>query len=165
MLRSLLFSIISLSNFGLGFGGDEHQYWRVIAPGRTKWALIEARWLDNEGQILKHGIPISSGQHAEWCDANMALDSNTNSYWLESTTETSGRWLGVKFDHPVIATAEVLQYSHSNYRSFVAELHYSDDGLAWHFKGVAELDGSDADDVSIWEAVPSKSESAQIDFL
>lgn len=47
-----------------------------------------------------------------------------------------------------------MQYAHENYRTYTAELHYSDDGEAWTYVDVADLQGEGVDEPH-WEVVPS----------
>ena len=143
-----------------------HRYWRLISPGITKWGLVEVRWLDDSGSVVSTGgeaAAISSGAHASWCDATAAADSDQKSYWLESKQETEDRWIGVDLGataEPVaVAAAEVMQVAHDNYRTFLVELQWSDDGTEWTYFKSGELDGvhrdQEGDGAPYWEKVPA----------
>lgn len=77
------------------------------------------------------------------------------------------RWLGVKFPEPKnLSAAEVRQYPHDNYRSFAAELQFSDDGSDWHTYQIADLTGGEELDGSPkWERVPAFAKVESLDFF
>jgi len=137
---------------------DSHRYWRLVAPGESKWAVVEIRWLDVDGVQVKGSSSVASGEAAEWSSAENAFDGDLKSYWLADKTESSNRWVGQQFEAPVRVSAEVMQYAHDNYRTYTAELHYSDDGEAWTYVDVADLQGEGVDEPH-WEVVPSVEKS------
>ena len=74
---------------------------------------------------------------------------------MESKSETSDRWVGVRFDDPVeVGSVDLMQYAHGNYRSWNAEVQWSDNGVVWTKVFEAELDGMGGD-TAAWETVPS----------
>ena len=83
-----------------------HKWWRVLAPGETKWALAEVRWSADDGTFLSGGTSFSSGDHADWSSSVQAADANDKTYWCESTkSESENRWLGVQFEHATSVVA------------------------------------------------------------
>ena len=158
----LLASFVAFIAATLAKKSEPHRYWRLLAPGRTKWGVLEVRWIDDAGvKVVSKGSSLSSGFHASWCDASAAVDGDTNSYWLESKAESDDRWLGVDFgegDGIAVEYAEVMQVAHDNYRAFLVEMQWSDDGEAWTYFKSGELDGMNRDPERgnpYWEIVPA----------
>jgi|AntAceMinimDraft_5_1070358.scaffolds.fasta_scaffold100934_1 hypothetical protein len=146
-----------------------HKWWRVLAPGETKWALAEVRWSTEDGATLAGGHPFSSGDYAEWANAAQATDLNDKTYWCESTkAESPDRWLGVRFEGAeAVAAVELKQYPHDNYKSFFAELQHSDDeGATWTTAESGDLTGEEnADGSPTWERIPNLKQFDQLDFF
>jgi len=134
---------------------EAHRWWRLQAPGETKWALVEVKWKDVSGaDQTSSGAPLSSGSHASWCTVDATRDGDAGSYWMESKEATEDRWVGVRFGSPTaVATVDVKQYAHENYRVWLAELAWSDDGSSWHVASEGELDGGTSEDGTFWETV------------
>lgn len=176
MLRNRVFFSALLFSYALILASNAdadthspHKWWRVLAPGETKWALAEVRWSAVDGSFLSGGTFSSSGDHAEWSSAVQATDANDKTYWCESTkTESENRWLGVQFDHATsVVAVEIKQYPHDNYKSFYAELQYSDDdGHTWTTSESGDLSGEQMDDGSpVWERIPPDEKYEQLNFF
>ena len=161
--RFLLFLLLAHLNDAKKSGA--HRYWRLQAPGTTKWGVLEVRWLDAEsGEAVVPGSDaavLSSGSHAAWCSGSAAADGDDKSYWLESKAESEDRWIGVDFGEgggAEVGAAEVMQVAHDNYRAFFVELQWSDDGASWTYFKSGELDGTHRDPEvggAYWEKVPA----------
>ena len=122
--RFLLFLLLAHLNDAKKAGA--HRYWRLQAPGTTKWGVLEVRWLDAEsGETVVPGSDaavLSSGSHAAWCSGSAAADGDDKSYRL-SKAESEDRWIGVDFGEgggAEVGAAEVMQVAHDNYRAFLS---------------------------------------------
>lgn len=142
-----------------------HRYWRLVAPGESKWAVVEVKWYGADGLEIKGGSSISSGEAAEWSRSDNAFDGDLQSYWLADKAESSSRWIGAAFKDPVeVVSVQVMQYAHENYRTYTAELHFSDDAKTWTYADVGDLQGDGVEQAD-WETIPSTHSSDNLDFF
>lgn len=169
MIAGLMLSDLPV---GSGSGSTEaaaagHRFWRILAPGVTKWAVSEVKWLGEDGTPVDGAKPLSSGQYALWSGPAEAMDGNPKTYWFESKSDSLDRWIGVEFETAIeLHKVELLQFHHSNYRAIQADLQWSDDGTSWTTKVVGSLEG-DFDEFAAdhWEQLPGEDSSQGMDFF